>query len=1849
MSRVVDSYVTEMRFDNKQFESNVKTSMSTLDKLKQSLNLKGASKGLENISSAAKRFDMSGMGSAVESVHVRFSALEVMAVTALANITNSAVNTGRRIVSALTIEPVTTGFREYETQINAVQTILANTASKGTSLQQVNSALDELNTYADKTIYNFTEMTRNIGNFTAAGVDLKTSVSAIQGIANLAAISGSTSMQASSAMYQLSQALAAGKVQLMDWNSVVNAGMGGEVFQNALKRTATQMGYNVDALIEKYGSFRESLTKGEWLTAEVLTETLAQLSGAYSEADLIAQGYTEKQAKEIVELANTAVAAATEVKTFTQLWDTLKEAVQSGWAQSWEIMIGDFEEAKSLLTEISDTIGGMLNASSEARNKMLSEGLSSGWKQLLNAGIPDEQGYIETIKLVAREHGNAFDKMIKDTGSFDKALKMGLKNGTITSGMLSKAVTNLADKMRGMSDEEKKAAGYTQEHIEQIEALEQGLKNGSISMDDFVNKMNRLSGRENLIQALQNSFEALVAVAKPIKEAFRDIFPPHTGEQLYALTEKVKKFSEGLKISGETADKLKRTFKGVFSIFDIFGKTISAVAKPLFDLSGSKGVASLGDFLLTIAANIGDFFTSINEGFDTNGISGDLSKIVTGISNVLETATEKIGSFGDALSYIGQGISNVASMIGGAIKTAFTWITDNVSAGDIFAGLAGGGIFVLAKKISDVFGKIKDILNDIFGDKSSIKPQFGKMFADVLDSIHGALESFTTGIKVASLVGIAIAIGILSASIKTLSQIEPASIGKSLFAIGSLLTMLSLGFRSITKSLKKFDSRGVVKSGVALILVAKAISILADTMIKLSDLSMPEIAKGLIAIGGALVELSVGLKIIGKTKIPLSTSIAMLALAESCKILGDAFEKFSSVSWDEIGRGLTAMGGALGELVAAISVLSKTGGFKSLLGSVGILIAVQALEKLSEGLKSFAEMSWDEIGRGLAAMGGALGELGIVFGVLGKVCGFSSILASGAILITIQGLSDLVDALKQFGGMTWEEIGRGLSGMGGALSEVAAISGVLGKLAGFSGLLGAGAILLGVQSLAKLTDAFKCFAGMTWEEIGKGLTGMGAALGEVAVISGVLGKLTGLSGLLGSGAILLGVQALGDLVNAFEQFGDMNWDEIARGLVGMGGALSEVAVISGALGSLAPLGGLIGSGSLLIGIQGLGDLANALKKFGEMNWDEIGRGLTAMGAALGQTALGGLLNTLSGLGAYSISLVAEPLGTLADSVKKWSGVTVPEGLGLQLSSLANGILSFTFGGFGASAIAELASPLGILADSVMKWNGVVVPEGLGNQIASLANGVLSFTFGGFGAGAIAEVAAPLGALADSIRKWSNITIPDGLESGLKQIANGIMSFTFAFAGGWSIGAVIEPLGSLSEAVKKWNGVNIPEGLEGKLKSLADGVKSFTFAFVGSWTVDSTANSLTSLADALKKWNGITIPSNIGSTLESLASGVESFAGVGDTSSAINSLKSIASTSTKLAGINFTQISSGLTGLANAMKKLSSIDTSGIASLKTAASSISTVARSMTKSTSQFSSVGSKMADNIAKGFRSKQSALSKAGTTAITSMLTVIKSKSGQFQTIGVTLMTRLVSGINSQKSKVKRSLTSALSSAASSARGYYGSFYSAGAYVATGFANGISANSYKAAARARAMAAAAASAARAELAINSPSKVFRKIGSSVPEGFAQGIGMLGNLVKQSSVSMARNAMQGTSDALARIADTINSGMDVQPTIRPVLDLSDIQSGAGDISRVFGSDWSIGATANMNAISSMMNRRNQNGVGEDIISAINKLRGELANVGNTTNIIEGVTYDDGSHISEAVGSLVRAIRIERRS
>ena len=1730
MSRTIDERVVEMRFNNQQFERNAHTSISTLGKLKESLNLSGASKGLENISSAARRLDMEGISNGIETVRAKFSALEVMGVTALANITNSAVNAGTRIAKALTIDPIKTGFQEYETQINAIQTILANTESKGTTLTDVNKALDELNMYADKTIYNFTEMTRNIGTFTAAGVDLDTSVSAIKGIANLAAVSGSTSQQASTAMYQLSQALASGTVKLMDWNSVVNAGMGGQVFQDALKETARVHGIAIDDMIKQEGSFRETLQKG-WLTSEILTETLAKFTGDLSEEQLKQMGYTDEQIKKILKMGQTANDAATKVKTFTQLFDTLKEAAQSGWTQTWEILIGDFEEAKALLTEISDVVSSLIGKSADSRNNLL-----QGWKDM--------------------------------------------------------------------------------------------------------------GGRVDVIDAFRNSFKALADVIKPIHEAFREIFPPATSEQLYKITSAIKSFTEKLKVSDETADKIKRTFKGVFSIFDMFRKVLVIVSKAIGGIFSGGGVTGVLDLILSITAAIGDFFTSLNSGFKTDGISKSVTGLFEGISNIIKKASGGLEGFGDVLSKIGKGVSNVLKTIFGGIKSAFSWFSENVSAGDISAGLAGGGIFVAAKKFSGVMNKIKDIIDNLFGGKGGKSDIKGlkETFADVMNSVGETLQAFIAGIKVGSLLTIAAAVGILSMSLKSISELSVSDISKSLLAIAGLMTMLNLSFKSIVKSLLKFTAKGTLRAGASMVLMAKSIKILASAMEKIGKLKLREIAKGLIGIGGGMYILTRGLKAIDKVKISLRTSIAIIALAKSCEMLATALSNFGSMKWNEISKGLVGMGGALGEMMLVLKRMGKISGGKSIIGGVGLLIAVQSLSKLADGLKKFGSMKWKAIRKGLVGMGGALAEIGAVNSIIGKFGGFSSIFGAISINIVVSSLSELADGLKKFASMAWNEIAKGLVGMGGALLEVAGISGALGKIAGFSGLLGAGTILMTVQSLGDLAEAMKKFGSMAWNEIAKGLVGMGGALLEVAGVSGALGKIAGFSGLLGAGTILIAVQGLGKLADAFKKFGPMEWSEITKGLVGMGGALLEVGGITGALGYLTNFAGLLGAGSIWVAVQGLGDLANAFKKFGEMSWDEIKQGLAAMGGALGELALGGFLNTLSIIGSFSISEMAEPLGVLADSLKKWKGVEIPDGLGLKLLYLALGVSSFTFDGLGATSIAKVAEPLGTLADSVKKWAGVSVPEGLGENLSALASGVRSFTFSSIGSGSIAKVAEPLGTLADSVKKWTGLTVPEGLKDNLTDLSAGVKSFTWAFTGGWSMSAVVGPLGDMAGAVKKWSGVSVSDDLKSSLTTLSAGIKSFTWAYLGSVTLDALVEPLGKLADSVKKWEGVTIPEGMGDDLKELAGGIKAFKAFnsGSITTVTDGFATVSSSISKLSHVNFKSVTDGLSSFGDAMNDLKD-DADNIGSIGT--SIVNNLINPIKNSSSKLTSAGKTMMNALAKGITSKQKSIGTTMANSVAKAASTVVSKKSTFMSAGSKLSASLASGMSKNSGKIKSSMSKSFSSVVTSIRGYYTNFYNAGSYLVKGFANGISANTYKAEAKARAMANAAKQAAKDELKEKSPSKEGYEIGDYFGVGFVNGIGNNIRTAFSAGVEMAKSAKDGLNTTVDKLRKLVDTDMNLEPTIKPILDLSNIKSGAGSIGSIIGNP-SLEVMSNVGSISMMMNR--QNGDNDDIISALNKLRGDLGNIGGDTYVIDGVTYDDGTNISEAVKTLVHAAKVERR-
>lgn len=1239
MSTTIDERVVEMRFDNKQFESNVQTSLSTLDRLKKSLNLSGAAKGFDEIDSASKKVNMNGLANAVESVRLKFSALEVMAVTALANITNSALNAGKRIVSALTIDPIKTSFQEYETQIGAVQTILANTQHEGTNLQQVNRALDELNTYADKTIYNFTEMTRNIGTFTAAGVNLQTSVDSIKGIANLAAVSGSTSQQASTAMYQLSQALAAGKVSLMDWNSVVNAGMGGKVFQDALVRTSELLGTGAKNAINMYGSFRESLTKGEWLTTEVLTETLKQFAGAYSEADLIQQGFSESQAKEIAQMAKTAEEAATKVKTFTQLWDTLKESAQSGWTATWEILIGDFEEAKDLLSEVSETIGNVIGEAAQARNDLLSGGLSSGWKQLLNQGIADEAGYIESIQEVARKSGDAFDKMVADSDNFSDALKKGLQEGVISSDTLSDAVHNLRDKMTGMSQEERKAAGYTSEMVEQIEKLDEGIKNGSVSMDEFTEKILKPSGRENLIQSIWNAAKGLMSVIAPIKEAFRDIFPPMTSEQLYAFTEALRNLTERMKLSETTSENLKRTFKGLFAVLDIIKQTVTAVFNAVGSLLG--GVGDLGAGILGVTGTFGDWLVKLDEfikqGDVFNKVLGTIVSVIktvaTAIRDFVKVVAEKIAfpgfelfhsllerlhtrmsQIGDAAGGMKSSVSSAFEAMGNALANCqfmqllqAIWDAVKAIAGGIADAMGKVGSSLIDSIGNADFSGVIDLLNGIsFGAIAvgitkfvgAIKEQLDSIgsikesFIGILDSVRGCFEAYQSQLQAGTLLKIASAIAILVASLVALSLIDSAKLSAALGAITVLFADLMASMAVFNKI--SGQASGVIRSTTAMLAISTSVLILASALKKLGDLDAKQLATGLTGVVGLTATMIVAAKSLSKGGPTIIKGASqMVIFAAAIKVLASACEDLSALDWEELAKGLVGVG----VLLAEVSLFMNTAKFsgQSVTTATGIVILSGAIKILASACEDFAQMNWGEIGRGLTSIGIVLAEIVAFTRLTGNA---QHVIATSAALIGIgAAMKILAAAVKDFSAMNWSELAVGLVGMAGALTAVTIAVDFMPK-----NMIAIGTGLIAVSTaLLIMASALENMGGMEWNEIAKGLVALGGSLGIMAV---GLRAMTGT--LSGSAAMLVAASALAILTPVLSILGAMSWTAIVKGLVSLAGAFTVIGVAGAVLTPLVPtILGLSGA-MALIGVAVLG----------------LGAGLLAAGTGLSAIAVG---------------------------------------------------------------------------------------------------------------------------------------------------------------------------------------------------------------------------------------------------------------------------------------------------------------------------------------------------------------------------------------------------------------------------------------------------------------------------------------------------------------------------------------------------------------------------------------------------------------------------------------------------
>ena len=1052
MSTTVDQKVVEMRFDNKQFESGVQTSVNTLNNLKKNLDLQGASKGLENINTAASKVNLSSISNSVESVKSGFSALEVMGITSLANITNSAVNYGRKLASAFTVEPIKSGFEEYETQINSVQTILANTESKGTTLKQVNGALDELNHYADMTIYNFTEMTRNIGTFTAAGVDLDTSVSAIKGIANLAAVSGSNSQQASTAMYQLSQALASGTVKLQDWNSVVNAGMGGQVFQDALKETARVHGIKIDEMIKKEGSFRETLKNG-WLSSEILTETLSKFTGDLTDKQLKSMGYTDEQIKKIKKMGKTANDAATKVKTFTQLMDTLKEAAQSGWTQTWKILVGDFEEAKKLWTSASDYFSDVLNKQSNARNKVLEGWAKGGGREMALEAITNTfKGLLSVIKPVTKAFREVFPRTTsKQLLSITKGVRDLTKHFILSKSqskqlkntfkglfsVIDIGVTFIKDFAKGIVDLESNFTGFDGSILDITGSIGEWLSDlrDSIKETDLFGM-----AIDNIVEALQNGIDKIKEFASFVKakikfpsfEALLDIF-----HNLWSIVIKV-----GSKVQGvilKIADAMSKAFRG-----DVIGEGMDLVNSGLLAVvlvAFKKFADGLSGATSGLTGIFGEAKKSVKE---AGGIFG-------GIKNVLNTTKESLESWQKSLK--ADILLKIASAVG-VLALSLTVLA-----------------MIDPDRLTNALGAITVLFSELVGSMA------------IFNKIDGTYAG--AGKAVTFMIGMSVATLVLASALKKVSELGLDEIGRGFTGLVGLTTIL-VGAAKIMS----LEGKTVVKGAGQMILMAASLKIMASVLKDLSSISWTGLGKGLIGIRGILLEFVIfqSLMTLIKPKKMTSSAISLLIIGAAMEMFADVCSKFESVSWGGLGKAGAAIDGILALVVRfeLLSGLSK----KMIKSSIALTIIGAAMEIFADVCSKFESISWEGLAKSGIAMAGIL-ALAAKFALL---AGLSTSMTKSVICLTIiaAAMEIFADVCKKFGSMEWEALGKAGAAVGGLLALAAGFALLSGLSTGM--LASAASLLVMAAALRVLLPVLTTIGDMSWESIAKGLVAIAGVL-----------------------------------------------------------------------------------------------------------------------------------------------------------------------------------------------------------------------------------------------------------------------------------------------------------------------------------------------------------------------------------------------------------------------------------------------------------------------------------------------------------------------------------------------------------------------------------------------------------------------------------------------------------------------------------------------------------------------------------------------------------------------------------
>lgn len=1709
----IEERVVAMKFQGEQFLAGIDKSLQKLEQLNSKLKMAEGAKAFEGVGAAADKqhASINRIAESVQHVSDRFKTLGVVGMAALSNITNQAIFAGQNLAKSLTIEPILQGFREYELNMNSIQTILANTQAAGTKLEDVTAALDELNHYSDQTIYNFAEMAKNIGTFTAAGVGLEPATAAIKGIANLAALSGSNSQQASAAMYQLSQAISAGRVSLEDWNSVVNAGMGGTVFQRALAQTAVTMGTLSDESVKLEGdmknvsiagkSFRESITakpgQESWLTSDVLTKTLAQFTGDLKDAELAAMGFNAEQIKAIQAQAKIAQQAATEVKTLSQLLGTLKESAGSGWSQTWKTIFGDFPEAKTLFTDVNNVIGGFLSASADARNQVLKD-----WKEL--------------------------------------------------------------------------------------------------------------GGRTFMIEAIGNAFKALVEVVKPIRTAFRDIFPQTTGAQLAAWSKSLRDFTSNLSVSGSTAEKIASTFRGFFAALDIGRMIIVEFVQMFFRLLGvtTEGAGGLLDF----TANIGDWVVKVRDALK-NG--ENLSKFFRGLEKVLTVPIQALRAviglivlIASKFPSIDAGLAPLAK-IGALANMAWEKVASSISF--VWSHMRGFGEWAkgffgeLGKDISSALEGLdfKDVLNGIntglfAGLIGMIYNLIGgggvggiiENLSEAFENLTGALGAMQNTLRAATLLQIAIAVGILAVSMNTLSKIDSAGLTRASAAITVMFTQL-LGALLIFEKFSGFE--GFAKMpfvALSMILMATAINILASAVEKLADLEWEDLAKGLTGTTALIAGLTTAVNFMPNTGKMIASGAAMILLAAGVRILVGAVSSLSGLSWEELGKGLTGVAAiltALG-LFTKFADTSKGG----VLAGAGLILLAVGVRILADAVREMSDLSWDEIGRGLTTMAGAMT---IMVASLMLIPPTAPLAALGVLGVALS-LGMIADALQQLAEMSWGDIGKSLTAMLGAMTIIAAALFVIPPTAP----LGAAGILIVALSLGMIGDALERFAAFSWEEIGKSMTLLAGSLGIIA--TAMIFMTTALPG---AAALIVVAGALAILTPVLTTLGAMSWEEIGKGLLALAAALTIIGIAGVFLTPVVPtllgLGAaiaLLGAGLALVG-AGVFLFATGLTLV-------AASGVAAAGAIVAMIDI--LLGSLPRIVELTNALLVALLQLIIDAAPKLGEAAV-----VLITVILQAVVKLA-----PMIIAAIGELLVKLYTALSNYVPRLAVAGI-NLITGLLNGIAQ-NIGRVVTAATNLIVAFLRAIGDNLPRVQQagvdliIRFVNGLASTIANnsgrmreagrnlafaIIDGITGGLLSGAGR-AISAAADMASSALAAAKNVLGIKSP---------------SKEFYKIGEFVNQGFANGLRSGAkDQVNKEFG-SLQAQINTAYNA------SVKAVGEAERKMRQIWNTRSWDTAALKAQSKVVADAKAErdrLYAASVQLSRHLQDERNRLNTLADSYGDVTKKLEDATKAYEDAV-KTRDDYSSKIRDQYDDLPKAtGQTSLLQYMTDLRKQVSDTKEFTGVLQNLRDLGLNDEMydqllgtgasalpfikellegGKLSVDEINQLSKELDSAAGSLGSqagseLYQAAVDSAAGIVKGLQDQQEAIKQEMEHIASYMVDAIKKALGIKSPSRVFAEVGTYSAQGLSNGLRKGGDAVAKTAEGVGNRAVDSMRLSLAGIDKMVANTLDVQPVIRPVLDLTEVQKSAGKMGNILPSNYKMtldGASANASVVAREMKRR----------------------------------------------------------